>query len=114
MLSEVFSRESIGLTKKSNKVATRRKAAKTKKKDKNYIVEILWSDSFSHGIGWRDIQTREKIPEDAALIRTVGYLVSKSKKWVTICQSVSEDADGSSVYHTFSIPTACINKMKKL
>lgn len=87
----------------------------TKKKDKNYLVEILWSDSFSHGVGWRDIQTRGKIPEDAALTRTVGYFISKSKKWVTICQSLSEDSiDDVSVYHTFSIPTACINKMKKL
>ena len=85
-----------------------------KMKYKNRLIEVLWNDSFSHGVGWRDIESRQEIPDNVALIKSVGYFISESKKWLTMCQSVSEDAGGLSVHHTFSIPQSCIERITKL
>ena len=69
-------------------------------------VEVVWSDAAHHAPGeWTTIPT-----DPSATVRTVGYLLDKTKTHLTLAQSKSDD------YFTgvFTIPRTAVRKVTVL
>jgi hypothetical protein len=75
---------------------------------KHKIVEITWEDIASHQ-GWSPLS--EHLAAGTALCFSVGYLIRKDKKQVTILQSVCQDGD---VTESLCIPRAVIQRIRIL
>ena len=76
-------------------------------------VLVRWVDSVSHD-GWMTkSQTQTWVDAPGAEQVSVGFLLSKTKKFVVIAQSVQIEPDG----HTaalLQIPTPCVISMKTI
>jgi hypothetical protein len=68
------------------------------------LVEINWVDSCGSPTIWEEPE-----PMPPLSIISIGYLLEKNDKYVTICQSVSESEN---VGRRFTIPAGCIKKIK--
>ena len=73
------------------------------------IVRVLWEDSAGLE-GWVNSKTSRR--HTAAKCSTVGFLVKKNFREVTLSQSVCSDNDDR--YAIFSIPMSCIKSIKEL
>ncbi len=77
-------------------------------------VEIEWNDSYSRTQTWYDLNflTSNKQNE---FIKSIGYLIKKTKKQVMIAQSLHfEEEYPTKGGHIFEIPTGCIKRIKYL
>lgn len=84
----------------------------------NYpLVLVRWHDSAS-GTGWRDVETITDEAEAEYLCATVGWLVLRQARQITVvqslgglgaCPSVRKQADAR-----MSIPTACVDSIQML
>ena len=74
------------------------------------IVEVLWDDACSAS-GWREAA---ELKNNVALspCRTVGYILHKTSKFLSIVQSMGE-TNGYAADAT-TIPVSCIRKVRKL
>jgi hypothetical protein len=72
------------------------------------LVEVEWVDSAARG-RWGSVEEYRK--HDVVTCRTAGYLLSKTKRAVTIIQSQHTD-DGLS--DAMSIPTCAVLKLRRL
>lgn len=70
------------------------------------VYRIFWVDSAAPA-GW----TRPDYAFEVATIESVGFLIEKTPKQVTITTSVSDEGH---VMNPLSIPVAAITKMKRL
>lgn len=76
--------------------------------DKRYVYVVDWADSASQD-GWQTAdRARLFFP---AVIRTVGFLLSKSEAGICIAQGYAQD---DQVHSTFYIPSGCITKVRKV
>jgi hypothetical protein len=69
------------------------------------IVKISWIDSGAPIDIW---ELKDEYSTEYALCESVGYLLSKNKDRVVICQSTSDTQYG----HVFVIPTKSITKLE--
>lgn len=76
--------------------------------DKPPIVEITWTDSTTHG-GWMDLD--EANDSMAMMCTTVGYIVKKSRKQVTLAQSISANGQMGEI---LCVPTSVIQELREL
>lgn len=72
------------------------------------IVEVDWTDSSSVG-RWKSRE--EYLAYDPLMCRSVGYLLVKDKRKVTLLQSLAEHGD---MADATVIPRACITRMRRL
>jgi hypothetical protein len=78
----------------------------------NQILEVFWVDSCSRG-RWDSLETYRK--EQPALCRTCGYLVAKTKTYITIALSQGDmTAMSNNVLDSISIPRGCVTKIRRL
>lgn len=83
---------------------------------KDYIkklkrVEITWNDSFSRTQTWYELEIVNTAKQDD-YITTIGYLVRKTKKYLTVAQSLHfEEEYPTKGGHIFEIPRGCIKKI---
>jgi len=77
-------------------------------------IEVYWVDSHCIN-GWRNGRHAEKTINDA-LCCTVGMLIKKTKKRITIVQSISltKNGDVDNVAETITIPMCVVKRIKKL
>ena len=74
------------------------------------LYEIKWVDSANHAIDWT-----ENIGVNIAKIKSVGYLIAKNKKGITLVQNACYKGPGSpNGFNAVSIPKGCIVSVKKL
>ena len=86
------------------------------------LLEIVWVDSMSSASKVKSIWvSSEELDAWIAGVgcismRSVGYLVGASAKYLTICGGFSTDTDDDISYVTnpFAIPKGCIKSIKKL
>lgn len=76
------------------------------KKHHAYIVK--WRDSAATR-GWRSID--DPAHNEVAEITSIGWLVGKTSKTLTITTSIS---GGGNVMDALSIPVECVTKMERL
>jgi hypothetical protein len=75
---------------------------------KVHIVEVEWIDSCGNTKIWEFIEGLDHmLPLPAT---SVGYLIEKTKTYITIAQTLSEQ----SVARRFTIPLGCVKKIRKL
>ena len=72
------------------------------------IVEVKWLDSKGVTTGWEYIDELQSLKP--AECKTVGYLIERTKQYITVAQSVSEEQ----LLARITIPVCSIIKMKKL
>lgn len=70
------------------------------------VYRIFWLDSAAP-VGWK----HPDYPFEVAAVESVGFLIEKTPKQVTITTSVSDEGN---VMDPLSIPRAAITKMKRL
>ena len=81
-----------------------------KSKKKWGPVLIKWIDSCaSKGWGSRDYHLKEFA---YSTCYTTGFLMERTKKYISVCQSFSEDT--KNMADTISIPMACVKSVKFL
>lgn len=68
------------------------------------IVYIEWDDSFTT-TSWGDLEEVQKIERAKCL--SVGFLVSETKKEITLAQSLGEEGG---VNGSITVPRGCITK----
>ena len=69
-------------------------------------VEVWWTDAAHHHPGdWGDAPKNPR-----CTVRTVGFLLSDKRDHLTLAQS----RQGESFTGVFTIPTACVVKVKRL
>ena len=74
------------------------------------VYEVAWIDIANHAIGWT-----EEIDVEVAEIVSVGLLVAKSKKAITLVQNYCYKGPGSpNGCNAISIPRGCIESIHKL
>lgn len=80
------------------------------RKAERCIEVISWIDSASATEGWT---VSEELTEKFGIaeIITVGFVVYEDKEFITMVQSVAEDAGSM---HDISIPIGCIIKRRKV
>jgi hypothetical protein len=82
------------------------------------IVEIRWHDASSHTVGWDAESEYRKWAHNADggwNCRTVGYLLHKGKRSITVVTTYGKRPDGGmSVDHAMSIPLGMIASCKVL
>ena len=88
---------------------TNRQLAKVSDPRKFPLCRVTWVDSASTR-GWN---TLEEIRKDHRPVEceTVGYLVVRSRRMLSLVQSVSEFGRAA---ETISIPASCVRKVRKL
>ncbi len=75
------------------------------------LVLVEWEDTCS----CNDWQSHEEMKtRDVQSVKSVGYLVEKTKKHTTIISSVSVSAGGKGGFCTLCIPAGCIRRMKTI
>lgn len=70
---------------------------------KPYAVSVEWNDACSYG-GWT-----KDISADPMPVKTVGFLIRRDKKTLTIAQSI-----GNAYAEQLVIPSAWISKVRRL
>ena len=71
------------------------------------VVKISWVDSGTSEAIW---ESKDDYTSEYGLCESVGYLLSKTKDRVVICQSTSDTQYGQ----TFVIPTKSITRIESL
>ena len=74
---------------------------------KRKIVKVIWNDAVARA-GWELRKTLKSLTPPRCV--SVGFLISKNKKYVTLAQNFSKADVGEQI----SIPRAMIKKIKKL
>lgn len=78
-----------------------------KKKRKYLPVLIVWDDSTGVTGEW-ERKNEEKLKP--VCIMTLGFLVEKTKKYITVCQNISKEQ----ICGKISIPKGCIKSIQFL
>jgi hypothetical protein len=73
-------------------------------------VEVEWWDSASADLGWRP-QAEYRKEVGPLQCRTVGYLLNRTPKHVTVVQNWDRN---DKVSDSMSIPRSCITKLRVL
>ena len=71
------------------------------------IVEVNWVDANGND-GWVSLKRAQT--HNLAPTNSIGYIIKKNKRQITIAQSISGDA----VDMILSIPASCIKSIKEL
>lgn len=76
------------------------------------IVVVIWRDAQDHAETWADVEDAEKFGEADCTIASVGYLIRKTEKYVTLGGDFDEvDANYGCVR---KIPTMTILSIREL
>ncbi len=76
------------------------------------LVEVRWDDSYGIG-GWQDNRDLRHFVRQSHLIRTVGYVIHKSKKKIVVAANISIHS-GSSCGHLMAIPMSQVRRIRRL
>ncbi len=78
---------------------------------KERIVEIEWLDSMS-ARGWRTANEVAEMFAEAPVMRSVGYLLKRSKTKIAIGGSL--DGSSGNVNHYHEIPMSAVKSVRKI
>ena len=76
---------------------------------KRKMVLVTWVDSIN-GSGWCSVKTYKR--QKASACYTAGFMLKRSKKAITVIQSLDPDNDNGCA--AITIPTGCILKVEEL
>ena len=76
-------------------------------------IKIEWEDSKGVTTNWEFVDEMEKLLPNQ--ITSIGYLLEKTDKYVTICQSINNNPpDNQQVIGRMTIPTCSITTMQEI
>ena len=75
------------------------------------LVEIVWEDITSDSNGWVS-QDEASQHSHCVIMKSVGYLLSKDKKYVKICMTQADEELGIALVKSF--PIGCVKKIRTL
>ena len=78
-------------------------------------IEVEWDDSFRREDSFWHV-FGDLGCKNAPYMKSVGYYLSSSKRFLTVAQTVQPGDDTTEATYgaTFSIPQGCIHKIKKI
>lgn len=75
------------------------------------IVEVTWLDSACRGRWDQADNYRDGEPHQ---IKSCGYLLHRDKRKVILLQSRTEEPDDSFVSDSITIPTGCVQRIRRI
>ena len=81
----------------------------------NYpIIEVFWLDA-NCSEGWQSIEDVDyKNLSELLDKKSVGYLLKKTDKFISIAQSYDSDKKGGQCDNIMTIPKSCIKKIRSI
>jgi hypothetical protein len=75
------------------------------------IKLIVWDDAEDLPGTWAGRDEMEKFAKAVCLVESVGYVLKKTKRYVTIAADIIRDKDGDTYGRVTKIPTPMIKKI---
>ena len=74
-------------------------------------VEVTWVDSVLLNFGWQHPMEYQDSASEPAVIRSVGYVIHRTKTHLTLTMNVGNNGQITS---GITIPTGCIRRVRRL
>jgi hypothetical protein len=81
------------------------------RRTKYRVVEVVWTDTASDRQGWQPVDNEHSQPLTPEM-RSVGYFLKRTKRFVHICQSVAPGMEQTA--ERLTIPAGCVVSVRRL